>query len=327
MKPVIYFLSYQQTIFDPTLEALCPRTLADIEGGFIDRPITPDLCSSGGWQSLAVNYIPMYFGYDLCKTAYIIDPDIGDLEEVDHERMEELKKDSEAERDEIVKYVEEAKGTIKKIVCLGLNTMFGPEGTDCTLPQHYTVLDLADRLDVPVIFQSLKYVVGDKEFLRSTRPRESTSGSPKIDFCDSPEGLYAIDKSTLVFTTGQPDLPIRQLVADLTHEYGGPAAIFCAPVKDAIMKEWSVDTEMNQFRTAIRDWTVKKGRYGTRKKTQTFPDPVNKHVFNMLKGFREVLNIDTWYAQTREGRKGPYIPSESYNRGCSLYIKKGSADP
>ncbi|KAJ4358779.1 uncharacterized protein N0V89_003363 [Didymosphaeria variabile] len=253
----------------------------------------------------------------------IIDPETGGTFEQQEKRAEEIKKDSEPERDEILKFVGEAKGTIKKIVCFGLGSIIGDEEVnEDAVPLHYTVLKIADKLDIPVFFQDPSYQEEDEIFLRAT-----IFDPPRIQFLQYPEGLYEIDQNTLVFCARNPGFPIRQLVADLTHEYGGPAAIFCPRVENAVMKEWTVEAEMKEFRTVTSEWDTGNEVVKIRTKPhESHYDPCNKHVVNMLKGFSEDLNIDEWYARTREVREGSCFPSRAYNSGCSLYVKKGTAD-
>ncbi|KAF2657766.1 hypothetical protein K491DRAFT_714229 [Lophiostoma macrostomum CBS 122681] len=122
---------------------------------------------------------------------------------------------------------------INKIVCFGLGPVqqirykvsqehpaVGPDGA---FDQHLAARDIADTLDrvngsgrprVKICVQDLAYKAVDRVLLNDLG----------FELVEDPHGWLKIDEHTLVFHAFCPFRPY-EMIADLTHEYGGPAAI------------------------------------------------------------------------------------------------------
>ncbi|KAL5381738.1 hypothetical protein DPSP01_006925 [Paraphaeosphaeria sporulosa] len=109
------------------------------------------------------------------------------------EKTNRVKGNFSLERLAVLNAIGQRDGIVKKIVCFGLGSMRHPAYND------------------------------DDEMFLTLRANESNID---IRFVVSPDGLLEIDENTFVFAPGRPTFASKQLVADLTHEHGGPVAIF-----------------------------------------------------------------------------------------------------
>ncbi|KAF2438924.1 hypothetical protein P171DRAFT_504414 [Karstenula rhodostoma CBS 690.94] len=308
-KPGIAFLPYQ-AIPHPPFRSWLNDSMCNFGNSYNSRPIipkdpeiTPRKCPLGSWRSLALNYIPMYYHPN------------RSFEDGEHmlkiKRAINMRDDSKLERKAILKAMSELEVPVKKIICFDLGSMrFATSniGTEFFLHQHYTALDLAHHLDAAIIFQDPDYDDDDKEFLISLAKQSNIN----VKFLEPPGGLLEIDESTLIFTTGRPTIPIKQLVADLTHEYRGPAGVFFEDISPwtsagVHQEEWTMENEVMQFYSS----------------DDALTDPLNKHVVNMLKNFKEVFNTDSWYEKIKQQDKhGNMYPYRAFNDSASLYLKR-----
>lgn len=250
-----------------------------------------------------MNYIPMYYHRDVNFAR--------SDRKLDVTKAKEVKDESSLEREEVLEAMKKTEVPVKKIICFGLGTMRSAtlrKSNETLLHQHYTALDLADHLRVPIIFQDPAYDDDDKSFLHSLAKESNIN----IEFVDSPNGLLNIDESTFVFATGRPAFPLKQLTADLTHEFGGPAAIFFEDISKWTsagpkQKKWSIEDEISHFY----------------KGDNALLDPLNRHVVSMMKNFKQVLSVQDWYEKNHKmDGEGNRTPRKTYNYESALYLKR-----
>jgi hypothetical protein len=105
------------------------------------------------------------------------------------------------------------KQKIKKIVCFGLGTMAQPHGMSAgSFLQHAIIKSIADALggNVPIFLQDPAYTGNDTNLL-------SGLGMTVVN---DPKAFLQVDTQTLVVAVA-PDIPLRQIIADLAE----PAAM------------------------------------------------------------------------------------------------------
>ncbi|KAH8745944.1 hypothetical protein BGZ57DRAFT_773060 [Hyaloscypha finlandica] len=102
---------------------------------------------------------------------------------------------------------------IKKIVCFGLGTMQQPHDMSArSFLQHAIIKSIADALggNVPIFLQDPAYTGNDTNLV-------SGLGMTVVN---DPKGFLQVDTQTLVVAVA-PDIPLRQIIADLAE----PAAM------------------------------------------------------------------------------------------------------
>jgi hypothetical protein len=144
---------------------------------------------------------------------------------------------------------------------------------------------------IPILFQDPSYSETDMEYLKSI------AGDLEIRFPGGSKTLLEITEDTFVYCPGSPALPIHQLVADLTVDFGGPAAVFWYTVTGARLKTKDGKDKVYTAADEVNDYLM------------VPMDPVNKYVVDMLKGFTKVFD---------GGRMKGYSAFST----SSLYVKK-----
>ncbi|KAH7066692.1 hypothetical protein BKA63DRAFT_371412, partial [Paraphoma chrysanthemicola] len=117
---------------------------------------------------------------------------------------------------------------IDQIICFGLGcplkVSLWPEAACRPYQQHLAACTIRDLIantpgcTAPTIFaQDPEYSSAEKAYL---------SDQLKINVLDDPEGFKSLTGNTFVITIS-PNVPVRQIVVDMTHEDGGPAGFLC----------------------------------------------------------------------------------------------------
>jgi hypothetical protein len=161
------------------------------------------------------------------------------------------KPNEERGREAILEVIGKTEVPIKRIICVGLGSLrpaTSRKDSEFFLHQRYTALDLAGKLNAPISFHDPEYDEGDERFLQNIAVESNTN----IKFLTTQQAVLDIDEYTLVFATGKPGSPIRQLVVALTHTHGDPAAIFFENLSERTStgpegKEWTMEDELSLF--------------------------------------------------------------------------------
>jgi hypothetical protein len=124
---------------------------------------------------------------------------------------------------------------ITKVVCFGLGALDLSKTWWCSALQHITAFTMAKQLEqiyrkqfshkkpVKIILQDPCYTQKDRELLRKLY-------GGTVSFASDPDGLLAIDSSSIVVTAFLPvHYPLMQIIVDMFHGTNGegPAAIVC----------------------------------------------------------------------------------------------------
>lgn len=257
----------------------------------------PDEKYTGNYVYAWQNLIPFYY---LCGFG-----DMNESHEFNPTKADEFKKDWDDDktqmRQAIIGAANEIKTPMKHVVCFGLGSLrldTLPEKTYAwCLDHHFAVFDMARELrkrsgkPIPILFQDPAYNKTDMEYLKSI------AGDLEIRFPGGSKTLLEITEATFVYCPGSPALPIHQLVADLTVDFGGPAAVFWYTVTGARLKTKDGKDKVYTAADEVNDYLM------------VPMDPVNKYVVDMLKGFTKVFD---------GGRMKGYSAFST----SSLYVKK-----
>ena len=145
-----------------------------------------------------------------------------------------------------------------------------------------------------ILFQDAVYDEADKAYINSI------ADGFEIEFVKSPKGLYELTADTFVYCPGSPSFPIHQLVADLTLDFGGPAAVFWYTVLGARSRTMTGERKVYTIQDEIKNY------WGSSM------DPINRYVVDMLKGYTKVFDVDK-------------VTRRSQFEGSSLYVKNEAA--
>ena len=113
---------------------------------------------------------------------------------------------------------------VDKIVCFGLGCLNAQRGKRAYM-QHLaacTVRDILARQQPGE--QAPKVVTQDPDYCAAGKAYVAKHFDMLV--LDDPEGFKLLDGHSFVLSFG-PNVPVRQIVWGLTHEFGGPAGMFC----------------------------------------------------------------------------------------------------
>ena len=144
-------------------------------------------------------------------------------------------------RQDLIRHLEEhgpETAEVEQIVCFGLGYIGRPlDGShyrrsyfqhlaactirDCLEEQHAKSLEQSPPRKIEIYAQDPSYCDKCRAELREKH---------RIEVVENPYGFAKVDKNTFVLTFS-PDIPVRQIVADLTMEYQGPAGMLCDKIE------------------------------------------------------------------------------------------------
>jgi hypothetical protein len=142
----------------------------------------------------------------------------------------------------------EATQRIDKIVCFGLGQPVSeaqPRSLCRSYVQHLAACTIRDLLP--------KYHGGRKPKIFAQEPvyRAKDIAYLKEHFdmtiLDDPEGFRTLNGNTFVITVA-PNVPVRQVAFDMTHEHGGPAGFLCNNIySEGLESERKEEEELDRF--------------------------------------------------------------------------------
>ncbi|KAF2661468.1 hypothetical protein K491DRAFT_746643 [Lophiostoma macrostomum CBS 122681] len=183
---------------------------------------------------------------------------------------------------------------IKKIIGFGISSLsavgenkFG----DFNLHEHLGAFDAAVALrkiynqteKMQVYFQDPFYSKNDKEWLEDYAEKHYGEDVSLTVIINAFDGLLEIDEATFVYAPGIPMFPIRQIVADLTAPFNGPAAImWMDDIENPMPAVWTDEEELKRYKNPGAE--------------RSFVNPLNRHVAHMLKpsNMRKIFHIEEW---------------------------------
>jgi hypothetical protein len=206
---------------------------------------------------------------------------------------------------------------ITQIICFGLGMLGDPDGPHCrqAYEQHLLTCDIRNlvrslnstnpNVSVPTFVQDPAYCGRCAEIIRSL----------DLTIVEDPDGFLKVTKNTLVVTFS-PNVPVRQIVTDLTFTDNGPAAMLCDQIKD----DGTIYAGINNRERGPRGGIL----------TPYSTDPSSPIVWDYKERCTEVV-LDTVDVQPTE-MTATVVAAETSTRHCvtaadvALYVKRRSGD-
>ncbi|KAJ4373294.1 hypothetical protein N0V83_003588 [Neocucurbitaria cava] len=115
---------------------------------------------------------------------------------------------------------------VDKIICFGLGCFDAkyPLAVKCRYIQHLAAYTIRDVIAQKQGGEPPKIYTQEPHYCKAAIALVKARFDMEV--LEDPEGFRALDGNTFVMTVS-PDVPVRQVAFGLTHEFGGPAGMFC----------------------------------------------------------------------------------------------------